>query len=354
MRTPRIEINLSKIAYNVKKIVQLYSSKGISVIGVTKGVCGEPMIANTFLKNGIDILGDSRIANLQRMRNAGIQCPFLLLRLPSISEIDYVVKYADMSLNSEIGVINKISENAIKNNTKHKIILMIELGDLREGILPSDLEYTVKEVLKLKGVKIAGIGTNLGCFGGVVPDDKNMNYLSSLARDIENKFEISMEFISGGNSANYNWVKSTKDVGEINNVRLGELLLVGRNSLDDNKIHGLYSDAFTLIAEVIESKVKCSIPYGKIGFDAFGNSPKFEDRGQIKRIILGIGRQDIMHSALIPRLDIDILGASSDHLILDAKDKNFNVGDEVAFDVKYGAMLSAMSSPYIFKKYINE
>jgi len=353
MRTPRIEIDLSKIAHNAKKMIDLYESKGISVVGVTKGVCGDPKIANIFLKNRINIIGDSRIANFRRMCEAGIQAPFLFLRLPSLSEIESVVKYADFSLNSEVDVIKEISKIAVKKNIKHKIILMVELGDLREGIMPEDLEYVVKEVICLEGIKLAGIGTNLACLGGVKPDDEKMNHLSSLAQSIEDKFELSLEFISGGNTANYYWIKSAEDVGKINNVRLGESLLLGGISLDGKGIPGLYSDAFTLVAEVIESKVKPSVPYGEIGLDAFGNVPKFEDRGQIRRTILGIGRQDVLLSGLTPRLDVEILGASSDHLILDAKEIDLKIGDEVEFDVNYGAMLAAMTSPYVSKKYIN-
>jgi len=353
MRAPRLEIDLLKIAHNVKKLIELYGSKGISIIGVTKGVCGEPKIANVFLKSGINIIGDSRIENFLRMREAGIRSPFLLLRLPSLSEIELVVKYADISLNSEIVVIKEISKIAVKNNIKHKIILMVELGDLREGIMPSDLEDVVKEVICLEGIKLAGIGTNLACFGGVKPDDEKMSHLSLLAQSIEDKLGLFLEFISGGNTANYYWIKSTEDVGKINNVRLGESLLLGGISLDGKGIPGLYSDAFTLVAEVIESKFKPSVPYGEIGLDAFGNIPRFEGRGQIRRIILGIGRQDVMLSGLTPRLDIDILGASSDHLILDSKKTYIKVGDEVEFDVNYGAMLAAMTSSYVLKKYLN-
>lgn len=353
MRTPRLEIDLLKIAHNGKKMIELYGSKGINIIGVTKGVCGDPKIANVFLKRGIKIIGDSRIANFRRMREAGIQAPFILLRLPSLSEVGLIIKYADISLNSEIDVIKEISKVAVKDNIKHKIILMVELGDLREGIMPSDLEDVVKEVICLKGIELAGIGTNLACFGGVKPDDVKMSHLSTLAQGIEDRFGLSLEFISGGNTANYYWIKSTEDVGRVNNVRLGESLLLGGISLDGKGIPGLYFDAFTLVGEVIESKVKPSVPYGDIGLDGFGNIPKFEDRGQIRRIILGIGRQDVLFSGLTPRLDIDILGASSDHMVMDAKKNDLKVGDEVEFDVNYGALLAAVTSPYVLKEYLN-
>ncbi|MFC2169907.1 alanine/ornithine racemase family PLP-dependent enzyme [Acidobacteriota bacterium] len=354
MKTPRLEVDLSKIAFNVRKMVSLYGSRGINIIGVTKGVCGEPKIANVFLKNGISLIGDSRIANFIRMREAGIKAPFVLLRLPCLSEIEAVVEYADISLNTELRIIKEISNIACKKKTKHKVILMVELGDLREGILPSELEATAREVVALQGVQLAGIGTNLACFGGVKPDDNNMKRLSAIAKDIEGIIGEKLDIISCGNTANYYWINSTKDVGKINNVRLGESLLLGGISLDGKGIPGSHKDAFRLVAEVIESIVKPSLPYGEIGLDAFGDVPEFEDRGQIRRVILAIGQQDVRLSGLIPQLDIDILGASSDHLIVDAKQTELKVGDEVEFDVDYGPMLAAMTSPYVWKRFLNE
>ncbi len=345
--TPRIEMNLEKIAHNTKIIKGLYGSKGIDVVGVTKVVCGDPYIANTLVKSGIKILADSRIENIRRMRNAGVQAQFLLLRTPCMSQAETVVKYADISLNTELAVIKRLSKYALDCDRSHKIILMVELGDLREGLMPSDLENTVQQVLELEHIELIGIGTNLACFGGVKPDEEKMGCLSSIATDIEEKYGLKLEIISGGNSANYDWFTSTTDVGRINSLRLGESIYLGCETLNRTPISGLYTDAFTLVAEVIESKVKPSVPYGVVCQDAFGNVPEFEDRGHIRRAILGVGLQDVLVSGLTPRSDIEILGASSDHIIVDAKSIDLNVGDEIKLDLNYGALLSAMTSPYV-------
>jgi predicted amino acid racemase/D-alanyl-D-alanine dipeptidase len=349
MITPRIEINLEKIAHNAKKLVGLYGSKGISVIGVTKVVCGDPIIAKALVKSGINILADSRIENIRRMRNAGVQAQFLLLRTPSLSQVEAAVKYADISLNSELSVIERLSKCAIDYNKPHKIILMVELGDLREGLMPSYLDDTIKHLLALENIELIGLGTNLACFGGIKPDEKKMGELSSIANDVEEKFGLTLEFVSGGNSANYNWFMSTKNVGRINNLRLGESIYLGCETLFRKPIPGLYTDAMTLVAEVVESKIKPSLPYGEICQDAFGNVPEFEDQGQIRRAILGIGLQDVLVSGLTPRSDIEIIGASSDHIIVNAKNIDLNVGNELEFDLNYGALLSAMTSLYVNK-----
>jgi len=349
--TPRIEIDLGKIAHNAKTLNKLYGSKGISITGVTKVVCGDPKIADVLVKSGISILADSRIDNIRKMRKAGIQAQFLLQRTPIPSQTELVVRYADVSLNTELSVIKGLSRSAVKQGITHKIILMVELGDLREGLLPSDLENTVKEIIVLKGIEFVGVGTNLACFGGIEPDEEKMEYLSTIVKNIEEKFGLTLEFVSGGNSANYSWFISTKDIGKINNLRLGESIFLGCETLYRKHIPNLFTDAFTLITEVIESKIKPSVPYGNIHQDAFGNTPKFQDRGQIKRAILGVGLQDVLVSGLTPMLDIDILGASSDHIIVDAKQIELNVGNGVSFNLNYGALLSSMTSPYVIKKY---
>jgi predicted amino acid racemase len=347
-----MEIELSKLAHNAQKLMMLYGAKGINLTAVTKAVCGSPQIARVFLDSGIHSLGDSYLANIQRMRASGLDAQYILLRSPMVSDIQRVVEFADVSLNSELGVIRLLGEYARKSGRVHQIILMIELGDLREGVLPSEIHSIVKETLDTPGIKLVGIGTNLACFGGIKPTDRNMRALSAMADDIQQTYGINLQFVSGGNSANHQWLVSAKDVGRVNHLRVGEAILLGRETTTHERIPDLYSDAFTLAAEVIELKTKPSKPYGEMGQDAFGNAPVFEDKGNMRRAILSIGRQDIDVSAIQPRINADILGASSDHLILDIKNTPLNVGDEVHFDIAYSALLKAMVSPYVEKVYL--
>jgi predicted amino acid racemase len=351
MSAPRLEIELDKIAHNARSLTELCSSKGIRVTAVTKGVCGSPWIASVLLNSGIRSLGDSRIANIQKMREAGLDAQFVLIRSPMPSEAERVVEFADVSLNTEMSVIRLLAEHAAKRGKTHRIVLMVELGDLREGILPCDVEAMVEQVIRLREVKLSGIGTNLACFGGVRPTEANMQALSSIAGKLERKYGVNFEIVSGGNSANYQWFVSTPDVGLVNHLRIGEAILMGCDTLNREQIPGLYTDAFTLVAEVIELKTKPSKPYGEIAQDAFGRIPVFEGKGCMKRAILALGMQDVDVSGIRPRIEADVLGASSDHLILDVREPGLEIGDEVRFDVGYGALLRAMTSPYVEKVY---
>ena len=347
---PRIEISLSQIRENTKKLSELYMQKGISLMGVTKAVLGEPSIAKAMIQGGVKFIADSRIENIQKMKSAGISTQFVLLRT-CLSQAESIVKNADISLNTEIETLKKLSYHAKGQNKIHQVIIMVELGDLREGILPCDLPQLVRKSLSLPHIKIIGIGCNLACYGGIKPDDKNMRELSELVDLIEKEFQIDLEIISGGNSANFEWFKSSQDVGRVNNLRLGESILLGCETVGRKVIPGLHTGAFQLIAEVIESKRKASVPLGEICQDAFGNVPDFLDRGDHQRVIIALGRQDVQVSNLKSNNKLKMIGSSSDHIILDGENHNLEVGDEIRFSLDYSGLLATMTSPFVIKQF---
>lgn len=321
-------------------------------MGVTKAVLGEPSIVEAMIQGGIRLIADSRIENIQKMKRAGISTQFVLLRTP-LSQAESVVQSADISLNTEIETLKKLSHYAKTQNKNHQVIIMVELGDLREGVLPCDLSQFIRKTLSLSHIKLIGIGCNLACHGGVKPNRKNMQELSALVDAIEKEFQIRLEIISGGNSANYEWYQSAQDIGRINNLRLGESILLGCETVSRRAIPGLHTRAFQLFAEVIESKKKPSLPTGEICQDAFGNLPRFKDRGIHQRVIIALGRQDIPMSSLKLNNKLEMLGSSSDHIILDSNNHKLQVGDEVKFDLDYSGLLSAMTSPFIRKQFTN-
>lgn len=325
------------------------AERGISVTGVTKATLGSPEIAATWLQAGVHDLGDSRLPNIEGMRRAGVEAPMSLIRSPMLSQIEEVVALADVSFNTELEVIQQLSIAAGEVDQIHGIVLMVELGDLREGILPRDLHHIVGETLRLPSLALLGIGANLACQSGVEPSPHNMTVLSSLANSIEATFGQPLGLVSGGNSANLDWALGESDSGRINNLRLGEALLLGCEPLHRRPISGLYTDAFTLIAEVIESKLKPSRPWGTIAQTAFGDRPREQDRGDIVQVIVALGHQDTDPGGLDPPPGFSILGASSDHLILDAGQHQPLVGEEISFQLNYSALLRAMTSPFIEK-----
>jgi ornithine racemase len=349
---PRIEISLSQIQHNARKLSELYGQKGISLMGVSKATLGDPSVANAMIQGGVKFIADSRVENIQRMKNAGVSTKFVLLRT-ALSQAEAVIRDADVSLNTELDTVKELSHYAHLNDKIHEIIVMVELGDLREGILPCDLSQFFKTALDLPNIKVLGIGCNLACYGGIKPNNQKMLELSELTDAIEKEYKIDLEIVSGGNSANHEWYESAQKVDRINNLRIGESILLGCETVSRKAIPGLHTSAFNLIAEVIESKEKPSLPFGEICQDAFGNVPTFLDRGIRQRIIVALGRQDVLISGLKPCEDLEILGSSSDHIVLDSKNRNLKVGSEVRFNLDYGGLLAAMTSPFVKKQFVD-
>ena len=354
MNAPRLEIDLVKLGHNARTLVNLLSHHGISVSAVTKGVLGRPDVARELLKAGATGLADSRIENIQTLHHAGVVAPMTLIRSPMASQAALVIRHADFSMNTELDVISELSKAAQSAGRSHGILLMVELGDLREGIMPADLENVVRRVLCFPNITLRGIGTNLACRSGVVPDAVNMGELSRLADAIDTTFGLVLSVISGGNSSNLEWVLGGGDTGRINNLRLGEAILLGCQPLDRRPIEGLHTDVFSLVAEVIESGGKPSRPWGDIAETAFGAAPPEEKHtsdpnGTVSQAILALGEMDVDPAGLMPPQGIDILGSSSDHLVVDAGQTGLKVGAEVAFQVNYSALIRAMASPFVTK-----
>jgi predicted amino acid racemase len=349
---PCIEVNLNKVTENTGEIIKICRQKNIQVVGVSKVFCGRLPIVMAMINGGIEIVGDSRIENLKKIQK--LKCRKMLLRIPMESHAAEVVRYCDISLNSELDTITKLSEAASKINKLHHIILMIDLGDLREGVLEEDVDSTVNSILKLSNIKLCGLGTNLTCYGGVIPDKINLGKLVQLNDSIKEKYGIELSIISGGNSSSLYAVLDGSIPEGINQLRIGEAIILGRETAFGSEVPNCHNDAFILKGEIIEIKEKPSVPIGEIGVNAFGEIPRFENKGIIKRAIVALGRQDIVPEGMEP-LDKNayILGASSDHLIVDISKSliAYKVGDVMHFTMSYACLLAAMTSPYVRKYY---
>lgn len=350
---PRVAIRLDVIERNARVVTRACGAHGVGVFGVTKGACGMPHVARAMLRGGVIGIGESRYENIRRLRRSGLDCPILLLRSPPLSKADETVRLADISLNSELEVIEELSRVAERRAKVHDVILMVDLGDLREGVWPDDLMWTVERILALPGVRLVGIGTNLTCFGAVLPSEKNMGELAGYAATIEETFGVGLSYVSGGNSSSLPFLLEGRMPSGVNNLRIGEAILQGgRDTFFDQPWEPLARDAFLLTGELLEVKVKPSVPIGETGVDAFGGKPVFEDRGLRSRGILNVGREDVAVEALLP-VDpgVQVLGASSDHLIIDVADvrPTPRVGATVGFHMGYAALLAAMTSEYVEK-----
>jgi predicted amino acid racemase len=355
MKYPRLEINLPKLDHNARILLEQCRRNDISdCFVVTKVLSGFLPVIERLAEAGFSHLADSRLENLIRFRN--LRIPKVLLRLPMASEADRVVRYADISLNSELPTMECLERAAGKTGRVHGILLMFDLGDLREGLFFRD-DYLpiVEKVLQFPHLKLVGIGTNLTCYGGVIPDASNLGMLMDIKNRIETTFGIRLPIVSGGNSSTVHLFDQGIIPSGINSLRIGEALFLGRETAYGNLIPGMNPDVFVLRAEIIEAKQKPSYPIGNVGMNSFGDCPDIEDRGSMHRAILAIGRQDVEADDLRP-LDpgIRIIGASSDHLIVDLGNRAHQPGDILEFGVNYPGLLRLMTSPYVRKVCISK
>lgn len=348
MRNPALMIDKVKFRDNALKLSELFYSKNKKFHAVSKGFCSHEGMVQILADNGVRNLADSRLENFYILRNYADNT--LLLRLPMLSEVAEVVALCDMSLNSEWETICALSDAALVQQKIHRIILMLELGDLREGASLEEAWGMIQKIVNLRGVRLAGIGANFKSYGGIIPDPGKMQILNDFAERIEQRYGFELEYVSGGNSANL-WLLEENALPEkVNHLRIGEALLLGRETSFRKSVAGLHHDVFTLRAEVIEAKRKSSVPEGR--FAKTGRPPQFKEIGMLNRVILALGGIDVEPRGLRPKFKgINYLGHSLDHAIYDvtAFNKQVKVGDTLEFSVDYRNLVRLFVSPYVNK-----
>lgn len=334
MGSPKLEIALRKIEHNARCVVKACARLGVEVLGVTKSVCGHPAVAAALLRGGVTSLGDSRLENLTRLRRAGISIPLFLLRLPTLDQASQVVEVADTSLNSEVTTVKLLSEAAERSGRKHGVVLMIELGDGREGVMPEDAITTARAIAAMPGISLEGVAANFTCLSGMPPTLDALKTLVEISREIENRLGVRLKVVSGGNSSSLPFVFDGSLPAGINQLRIGESIMLGCFTPGGEYIHGLYQDTFQLIGEVIELKRKPGT-----------------GRKRQWRAILNFGSQDVYWQGLRSSSPhVRIVGASSDHMVVEINEPGMvSLGSRLTFHVDYKALVSSMTSPYVIK-----
>jgi predicted amino acid racemase len=352
---PRLTVHYPKLYHNCKSVVEECAKRGIRVAGVFKGFNGIPDGVKTMIAAGCSQVATSRLDQIASLRQAGIDAEYLLVRIPMLSEIESLVRYADCSLNSEWAVVEAIGEECAVQGKTHGVILMADLGDLREGFwerrelydLAAHIEYD------LSNVNLLGVGTNLGCYGSIKPTYEKLQELCEIAQDIEAAIGRKLDIVSGGATSSYPLVLNDDIPDCVNHLRIGEgiILAYDLQSLWGLDMSDLFQDVFVFKAEIVEIKDKPTYPVGEIFIDGFGRSPEYEDRGMRKRAILAAGKLDYaLNDKIFPRLKgIEVIGGSSDHTIIDVEDceEDLAVGDVLEFYLSYPSLMYLTNSPYI-------
>ena len=355
---PRLRVNKEKIYENARRVLEACSRYGIAVTAITKGVCADCEITKIFWESGYRSFGDSRIENLKAVRDLYPEAEITLIRPPMLSQIPELPLYADIVFVSMPDCLTPL-DNACKKLGLKKalgIVLLVELGDLRDGIMPDEVDNFLDIIRSCDSLRLHGVAANFGCFGAICPSRDKLQQLIEMKQKLE-KMGYSRLVCSGGSTSSLLLLERREIPSGINSLRIGEAILLGIDVTHHRDIGWLNKDTMVLETEIIELRRKPSVPFGESGFDAFGNPQFFEDRGERLRGIAAIGKQDVNIAGLTPLLDgVEILGASSDHLIFDLESvldsKELYIGNCLKFAVNYSAMLALFTSKYVSIDYI--
>jgi len=353
-----IELYKDKLRKNYEFLDNLFKENEIEWAAVTKLLCGNKTYLKEVIDLGVKEVCDSRISNLKTIKKLNPDIDTVYIKPPAKRSIPSLVKYADASFNTEYKTIKWISDEAQRQNKMHKIIIMLELGDLREGVMGEAFVDFYDSVFRLPNIKVTGIGANLNCLHGVMPSEDKLIQLSLYEQLIEAKFNRKIPWVTGGTSVVIPLLFRQQVPDGINHFRIGESLFFGLDLITEEVIPGMEGDVFRLFSEIIEITEKPKVPIGYMDTNPSGETYeiKEEDYGKKSyRAILDIGLLDVSEDFLIPEDDsIELTGASSDMLIVDLGESSgkYKVGDLVSFKLKYMGALSLFNSNYIGKRVV--
>lgn len=351
-----ITLDKSKLSENYAYLEKLFRENGIKWSVVTKLLCGNQDYLEFLLSLKPEQVCDSRASNLKMVKEINPEMETAYIKPPPSGSIRKIVRYADISYNTEFETIKLLAREAERQGKIHKIVIMIEMGELREGVMRDEFMDFFGKVFQLPNIEVIGIGTNLTCMYGVLPNSDKLIQLSLYAQLIEAKFNRKIPFVSGGSSVTIPLIHQNILPTGINHFRVGETLFLGTNVYDGSIYETMHSDVFKVYAQIIELTEKPMVPEGELGHNMEGDTLEFSDDDLGKtsyRAIMDIGLLDVDEDHFKPSdKSVEIVGASSDMVVLDLNDnpENYKVGDLIEFDVDYLGVLRVLSSKYIDKR----
>ncbi len=354
-----ITLNSTKLKENYDHLDKLFKENNIEWAIVAKLLCGNKLFLEQVLALGIGEVCDSRISNLKTIKAINPDVQTVYIKPPAKGNVKRVLRCADVSFNTELDTIQMISEAAVEMNKVHKIVIMIELGELREGVMREEFIDFYAKVFELPNIDVVGIGTNLTCMYGVLPNQDKLLQLCLYKQLVEAKFNKKIPYISGGASVTIPLIERDLLPKDINHFRIGETLFLGTDVYNNQAFENMHNDVFKLYAEVIELNEKPLLPSGELGYNLNGEKQTFDQslgNGTSFRAIVDVGLLDIEENHLNPvEAGMKIVGASSDMLVIDLQDNesNIEVGDFIEFKMDYMGILRLMNSNYIDKKLEN-
>ncbi|MCC9135324.1 alanine racemase [Pontibacter silvestris] len=348
-----------KLKQNYNHINQVFQDEGIDWGVVTKLLCGNELFLKEVLDLGVVEVHDSRVSNLKTIKEMAPDVQTVYIKPAPKKSISDIIQYADVSFQTELDIIRLLSEEAVRQRKLHKIIIMIEMGDLREGVMGDELLNFYEKVFELPGISVIGLGANFNCLYGVMPTQDKLIQLCLYKQIIDAKFNKNIPWISGGTSVTIPLLFHHELPKGVNHFRIGEALFFGLNLFTGETFEGMHDDVFELETEIIELTEKPMLPNGMLAENPSGHSFEIDESLYGKkshRAILDVGLLDINPKFLLPKDEsLSVVGASSDMLVVELGEnkQHCKVGDVLKFNLRYMGALSVMNSKYIVKEVVS-
>ena len=345
---PRLTIDLDAVAENTRLLAARLLGDGFTLIGVTKCVDGEPRVGQTMLKAGCAGLADSRLPSLARLASASLG-PLTLIRAPQPDELEAVAQVADRVLLSDVGAARALGEHA--PGAPIQILLTVDLGDRREGVVPDAAPAVARAIAGLPGVALAGISVNFACLSGQLPTQDLFRQAEAVLAEVAGDCRVEQQLSLGGTCVMQHLDGYHPRVRT--EIRSGGGPIYGYDFVSGAGIAGLERTDPVLTAVVLECYRKPPAPEGLGGLDAFGHVPEVDlPDDDANYALLHLGRRDAEPGGLRPLLPGSyVAGATSDVSVLITPEP-LCPGDTVSFAVDYDALVRAVTSPFVAKEFI--
>ncbi|HQV06012.1 MAG: alanine racemase [Chitinophagaceae bacterium] len=351
-----LKLYRKKLKENYLFLDKLFRKHGIEWGVVSKLLCGNKLFIKELYDLGIRELHDTRISNLKVLKQTAPDIQTVYIKPVPKKSIASIIKYADVSFNTSLSTIKLLSKEAKRQDKLHKIIIMVEMGDLREGVMGEQLVEFYKNVFRLPNIEIIGLGTNFNCLNGIMPSVDKLVQLCLYKQLIEVKFDRKIQWVSGGTTVAIPMLLKKQIPKGVNHFRVGEALFFGKDLFTGGVIKNMNKDVFRLYAEVIELYEKPVVPTGQQMKNPSGKIPEFNEADFGKktyRAIIDVGLLECNPRFLFPEdASIKHIEASSDMLVLDLgrNENNYKVGDMLCFQLNYMGVLGVMNSNYVIKE----
>lgn len=360
-------IKKNRIISNIDKINTYLGNNNIKWSLIVKVLSGHKELLHSILSNPlikkVHSIGDSRLSNLKVIKKVAPDIVTMYIKPTAIKNVKSVIKFADISFNTTLSTILALNEEAKKNNKIHRIIIMIEMGELREGIIRENIVDFYSNIFELSNVKVIGLGTNLGCMYGIEPTYDKLIQLSLYKQLLETKFNKKLNLISGGSSITLPLIGKHKIPKAVNHFRIGEAAFFGTSPFNNKKFRNFSTEAFEFKANIIELEEKEVEPDGIIGDGSVGHikeAGKDATFPKSYKAILDFGILDVdVNELTLKDKNINFIGTTSDMTVYDIgpnltkfQRTKYRVGKQISFHPSYMAVARLMSSKFVEKKIV--